>query len=284
MSFAYKTISTDNSLAFFKGVAKALVDMGKGAGVEGFDAFKASVEGAEVCDEIKAVAELYANAKKAMIVFQQNVVTTEAAALLADIAVVSGHIGKARDGILQLKAKNNSQGLIDLGVTAGAEAMEGVKALLVFGEDPDPALLKDVVFLAVCDTHMTETARLADVVITGTGFASTYGTFTNTERRLQPVEQAIEEDVVFNNWEVAAELAHVYEVEMPYDDVEDISDEMNDVLPVYRYAEMGQIYGGVLECKGAKLVAVEDAALVAPLKCTDHLTNMIDARLPKASK
>ncbi|MCI6006173.1 MAG: molybdopterin-dependent oxidoreductase, partial [Blautia sp.] len=284
VSFAYKTISTSNSLAFFKGVAKALVDMGKGAGVEGFDAFKASVEGAEVCDEIKAVAELYANAKKAMIVFQQNVVTTEAAALLADIAVVSGHIGKARDGILQLKAKNNSQGLIDLGVTAGAEALEGVKALLVFGEDPDPALLKDLVFLAVCDTHMTETAKLADVVIPGTGFASTYGTFTNTERRLQPVEQAIEEDVVFNNWEVAAELAHVYEVEMPFDDVEDISDEMNDVLPVYRYAEMGQIYGGVLECKGAKLVAVEDAALVAPLKCTDHLTNMIDARLPKASK
>ena len=284
MSFAYKTISTDNSLAFFKGVAKALVDMGKGAGVEGFDAFKASVEGAEVCDEIKAVAELYANAKKAMIVFQQNVVSTEAAVLLADIALVSGHIGKARDGILELKAKNNSQGINDLGITAGAEAMEGVKALLVFGEDVPADALKELVFLAVCDTHMTETAKKADVVVPGTGFAATYGTFTNTERRLQPVEQAIEEDVVFNNWEVAAELAHVYEVEMPYDDVEDISDEMNDKLPLYRYAEMGQIYGGVLECKGAKLVPAEDGVFVAPLKCTDYLTNMIDARLPKAAK
>ena len=118
--------------------------------------------------------------------------------------------------------------------------MEGVKALLVFGEDPAPELLKELVFLMVCDTHMTEAAKLADVVIPGTGFASTYGTFTNTERRLQVVEQAIEEDVVFSNWEVAAELAHVYEVEMPFDDVEDISDEMNDKLPVYRYAEMGE--------------------------------------------
>ena len=280
MSFVYKTVTTDNSLGFFKAVAKALVEMGKGADKEGFDAFKASVDGATVCEEAKAVAELYANAKKAMIVFQQNVVSVEAAELLSDIAVVSGHIGKARDGILMLRAKNNSQGLVDMGITAGAEALEGVKALMVFGEDPDTELLKNLVFLMVCDTHMTETAKLADVVIPGTGFASTYGTFTNTERRLQPVEQAIEEDVVFSNWEVAAELAHVYEIEMPYDDVEDISDDMNDKLPVYRYAEMGQISGGVLDCKDAKLVAVKDAAFVVPLHSTDHLMNMIDARLP----
>ena len=280
MSFVYKTVTTDNSLGFFKAVAKALVEMGKGADKEGFDAFKASIDGATVCEEAKAVAELYANAKRAMIVFQQNVVSVEAAELLSDIAVVSGHIGKARDGILMLRAKNNSQGLVDMGITAGAEALKGVKALMVFGEDPDTELLKNLVFLMVCDTHMTETAKLADVVIPGTGFASTYGTFTNTERRLQPVEQAIEEDVVFSNWEVAAELAHVYEIEMPYDDVEDISDDMNDKLPVYRYAEMGQISGGVLDCKDAKLVAVKDAAFVAPLHSTDHLMNMIDARLP----
>lgn len=88
--------------------------------------------------------------------------------------------------------------------------------------------------------------------------------------------------MVFSNWEVAAELAHVYEVEMPFDDVEDISDEMNDKLPVYRYAEMGEISGGVLECKEAKLAAVADAAFIAPLHCTDHLMNMIDERLPHA--
>ena len=96
---------------------RQLLDMGKGTGAEGFDAFKASVEGAAVSEEAKEIAELYANAKKAMIVFQQNVVTTEAAALLGDIAVVSGHIGKARDGILMLKAKNNSQGLVAVSYT-----------------------------------------------------------------------------------------------------------------------------------------------------------------------
>ena len=151
MSFVYKTVTTDNSLGFFKAVAKALVEMGKGADKEGFDAFKASVDGATVCEEAKAVAELYANAKKAMIVFQQNVVSVEAAELLSDIAVVfPGHIGKARDGILMLRAQNHGQGLVDMGITAGAEALEGVKALMVFGEDPDTELLKNLVFLMVC--------------------------------------------------------------------------------------------------------------------------------------
>ena len=36
---------------------------------------------------------MYLEAKKAMIVFNQNLITTEAASLLADIALVSGHIG-----------------------------------------------------------------------------------------------------------------------------------------------------------------------------------------------
>ncbi len=283
-AFAYKTVYTDNDLSYLKGIAKALVDMGKGSNVEGYDEFAKSVADANVTDEITAIAQMYANAKKAMIVFQQNLVSVEAATLLADIAVVSGHIGKARDGILQIKAKNNSQGLIDLGITAGAEAMEGVKALLVFGEDVDPELIKDVEFMMVCDTHMTETARRADVVIPGTGFASADGTYTNTERRMQCVECAIDEDVVFNNWEVAAEIAHVYEVEMPYDDEADIAEEMNCTVPSYREAVIGEVRGGILACENAKLVAVADAKFADPLKCTDNLTNMIEARLPKKTK
>ena len=57
--------------------------------------------------------------------------------MLANIAVISGPIGSPRDGILMVKAKNNSQGLIDLGIRSGSESLEGVKAILIFGEDPD---------------------------------------------------------------------------------------------------------------------------------------------------
>jgi predicted molibdopterin-dependent oxidoreductase YjgC len=75
-----------------------------------------------------------------------------------------------------------------------------VKALYVLGENPmlsDPDLnhvrhcLEQVEFLVVQDLFMTETAQLADVVLPGASFAEKEGTFTNSERRVQLVRQAL---------------------------------------------------------------------------------------------
>lgn len=283
MGFAYKAIYTKNKLSVLQEIAKAILDKGETSHIEGFAEFALSLKNVKVSQEIAEIADLYANAKKAMIVFQQNLVTTEAATLIADIALLSGHIGKPRDGILQVKAKNNSQGLIDLGIKAGAETMEGVKALLVFGEDISYDTSK-LDFLMVSDTHMTNTAANADVIIPGTSFASTEGTFTNTERRMQAVEQAYYEDVDLSNWEVAAEIAHVFEVDFGFDDTFDISKEMDDLVPRYKYAEIGEILGGVLKPVEPKFVVVKDGTFVAPLKSTDNLMNVISARLPKPVK
>lgn len=278
--FAHKVVYVKNDVSFLKEIAKALLDMGKTSPAEGFEDFAADLSKVSVSAEASEIAALYGNAKKAMIVFQQNFVTTDTATLLADIALLSGHIGSPRDGILQVKAKNNSQGLIDLGIRAGAEALEGVKALLVFGEDP-AVDLSGLEFLMVSDTHMTATAEKAHVILPGTAFASIDGTFTNTERRLQPVQQAIYEDVSFNNWEIAAELAHVFEVEMPFDDTFEISKEMDDHIYKYKYAEIGEILGGVLKPEQPAFKAVGDGPFASPLACTDNLMNVISKRLPK---
>jgi formate dehydrogenase major subunit len=281
MRFAHKVVRTKNDVGFLKEIAKAIADGAGAVKAEGFADFAADLARVTPSAEAAEVAALYAGAKKAMIVFQQNLISTEAATLLADIAVVSGHIGSPRNGILQVKAKNNSQGLADLGIRDGAEAMDGVKALLSFGEDP--GALSGLEFLMVCDTHLTETAKFADVVIPGTGFASADGTFTNTERRLGRVRQAAEEDVELSNWEVASEIARIYEIDFPWEDTADISREMDDLLPVYRYAAPGEVAGGVLAPESAKLVVAADGALTDRLPRTDNFMNMIDARLPKAA-
>ena len=281
IDFLEKEVYTNNDLSFLKEIAKAIVDSGKGADIAGYDDFAASLKGVKVSEDAQAIADMYLEAKKAMIVFNQNLITTEAASLLADIALVSGHIGTPRDGILQIKAKNNSQGLVDLGITDGAEALEGVKALVVFGEEAD--IDTDALeFLAVSDTHMTALAAKADVVIPGTGFASTDGTYTNTERRLQLVQAAIDEDVELVNWEIAAEIAHVFEVDYEWEDTEDISIAMDDEVPAYKYAVIDEILGGVLKpADDARLVAIGDARFADPIKCTDSLMNVIAERLPK---
>lgn len=279
--FAHKVVYTENDLSFLKKIAKALIDSGATSNEDGFEVFKASLENIEVCEEAKDVAELYMKAKKAMIVYAQNFVTTDAATLIGDIALLSGHIGSPRDGVLQLKAKNNSQGLIDMGIYQGREALEGVKALLVFGEDPQDVDWSQFEFVMVSDVIATETVANADVVIPGTGFASTNGTYTNTERRLLPVEAAIDEGIELENWEIAAEIAHIYEEEFGWEDTSDISAEMDDNEPLYKYAEVGEILDDVIAPEFAEFVVVEDGVFVDPLKSTDALMNLIDERLPK---
>ena len=266
-----------------KEMAKALVDMGKVSSIDNFEEFKASLNNVSVSDEIEEIANVYASAKKAMLVFQQNVVSVNVATMIANIALLSGHIGAPRDGILQIKAKNNSQGLVDMEIKAGVEAMKGVKALLCFGENP-MVDLSNLEFLMVLDTHMTEICDIADVIIPGTGFASVNGTFTNTERRIQPVNAAIDEGISLSNYQVASEIAHVYEIEFNFRDTADISIEMEDVLPKYKYAKLGEVYGNVLSPVDAKFVVVDDGEFVSVHNCTDNLMNVINERLPKQLK
>ncbi|MDR0885844.1 MAG: FAD-dependent oxidoreductase [Clostridiales Family XIII bacterium] len=281
MAWAEKHYLAGNDLTFIKEIAKAVVDAGAKS-IDGLEEFTASLAGVTVSDEAKAIADAYVSAKKAMVVYAQNVVSVEAATLLADIALVSGHLGAPRDGILQIKSKNNSQGLVDLGITAGAEAAIGKKALLIFGEDPIGAGYDlDADFIMVSDTHLTKTAAAANVVLPGTGFASTDGTFTNTERRLRLVQEAVSEDVPYNNFQIAQEIAAIYEIDFAWAGTSDISEEMEDVLPLYRYSDIDEILGGVLAPTVAKLVVVGDAALVDALPITDNLFNTIKARLPK---
>lgn len=274
-----------NHLGFIKAMARAVAESGRGKELAGYDEFMECLKEFDICQEANAmakeIADMYLASKKAMIVFNQNLISVEAATLLADIALMSGHIGSPRDGILQVKPKNNSQGLVDLDITDGAEALEGVKALVVFGEEAD--IDTDVLeFLAVCDTHMTSLAAKADVVIPGTGFASVDGTFTNTERRLQLVQAAIDENVALSNWEVAAEIAHIFEVDYEWEGTDDISEEMCDTVPAYKYAELDEVLGGVLApTEEAGLVPVGEGKFADPIKCTDSLMNVIIERLPK---
>ena len=96
-------------------------------------------------------------------------------------------------------------------------AIDGkVKALYVFGENPmlsDPDLnhvrhaLESLDLLVVQDLFMTETAQLADVVLPGTSFAEKDGTFTNSERRVQLVQRALNPlGDVRPDWQIIAAL------------------------------------------------------------------------------
>ena len=75
-----------------------------------------------------------------------------------------------------------------------------IKALYIIGENPaltDPDSnhavkeMQQLEFLVVQDIFLTETGKLADVVLPAASFAEKDGTFANTERRVARVRQAI---------------------------------------------------------------------------------------------
>lgn len=118
-----------------------------------------------------------------------------------------------------------------------------LKALYVLGENPmmsDPDLdhveeaLKNLEFLLVQDIFLTETAELADVVLPGVTFAEKEGTFSNTERRVQRVRQAIKPiGDARPDWQIISELSTLCGYPMNYNSVEEIFEEIRTVTPSY---------------------------------------------------
>jgi NADH:ubiquinone oxidoreductase subunit E/formylmethanofuran dehydrogenase subunit D len=123
-------------------------------------------------------------------------------------------------------------------------AEEGkVKGVYIIGENPmvsDPDLnhteqcLKKLDFLVVQDIFLTETARLADVVLPSLCFAEKEGTFTNTERKVLRVRKAVEgPGEARPDWAITSDIASRMGYEMAYEDAQAIMEEIASVTPSY---------------------------------------------------
>ncbi len=133
-------------------------------------------------------------------------------------------------------------GLTLMEMTKGM-AEKTIRAAYIMGENPvvsDPDsehiihALKEVDFLLVQDIFLTETARLADVVLPGASFAEKDGTFSNTERRIQRVRKAI--DPVGRSkpdWQIISEISTRMGVPLQYPHAEAIFEEIRRVTPSY---------------------------------------------------
>lgn len=138
-------------------------------------------------------------------------------------------------------------------------AQEGkVRALYVMGENPmvsDPDLnhvrhcLEQTEFLVVQDIFLTETAQMAHVVLPGASFAEKDGTFSNTERRVQRVRQAIKPvGEAKEDWVIICELAKKIGASgFDFQSAKAVMEEINKLTPSYggityeRLEELGSL-------------------------------------------
>ncbi len=133
---------------------------------------------------------------------------------------------------------------IGLKLSEVAEATHAgrVRAAYIFGENPvmsDPDVdhfveaLEGLDLLVVQDIFLTETARLAHIVLPAAGWGEKEGTFVNTERRVQRVRQAVDPPGQARpDWQIFAELARrMGYAGMEYQQPRDIWDEVRRLVP-----------------------------------------------------
>jgi formate dehydrogenase major subunit len=118
-----------------------------------------------------------------------------------------------------------------------------IKALYVVGENPlvtDPdlrhveAALQKLDIFIVQDIFLTQTAKLADIILPGTSFAEKDGTFTNTERRVELVRQAIPPlGESRPDWQIIQDLSSRFGYPMHYASAEEIFEEIKTLTPSY---------------------------------------------------
>jgi formate dehydrogenase alpha subunit len=140
-----------------------------------------------------------------------------------------------------------------------------IRGLYIFGEDPvvaDPNIshvrqaLEKVDFLVVQDIFLTDTAKMANVVLPAACFAEKDGTFTSTERRVQRVRKAVAPPGAARpDWRIFCDLSKLMGYEMDYDSPEDIFEEIRTLLPQY---------------KGITYQRLEEVGLQWPVPSEDH--------------
>lgn len=281
---------------------------------EGFDELKKTVSRytPRVVEQISGVdardlalaSREYAKAGKAMLLYAmgitQHTTGTDNVKTCANLAMLTGHVGRPSTGVNPLRGQNNVQGACDMGglpvvytayqkvgdgavkkrfedawgvtgldeapgltITTMMEAADkgGLKALYVMGENPllsDPdakhieRALSNLDFLVVQDIFLSETASLADVVLPAACFAEKTGTYTNTERRVQLAQKAVEPPGSARaDWEIIQDVCNRAGYPMNYSDPSEIMAEINGVTPSYAgvtYARLRQGFGLAWPC------------------------------------
>jgi formate dehydrogenase alpha subunit len=246
-------------VALLMGMCRVIVDEGLldtsfiAERCENFDAFKESLKAFDLDfveqtteipkERVAEAARMYAANSPATILYAMGITQhshgTDNVIATANLAMLTGNVGKPSTGVNPLRGQNNVQGACDLGalpnVYTGYQpvnnpaiqekfeaawdcslpaqpgltiteifdaAYDGqIKAVYCMGENPvlsEPEAkhaaeaLRRLELLLVQDVFLTETAKLAHVVLPGVTFAEKDGTFTNTERRVQRVRKAVE--------------------------------------------------------------------------------------------
>jgi NADH-quinone oxidoreductase subunit G len=155
-------------------------------------------------EAVKAAAEAISGAENLIVLYGSEGIGLEASQALAqacaNLLIVTNHTHKVNNGLIAVWSRANDQGAWEQGMRPLPDlkaALQQFEALYIAGADPvgdNPALaeaMRNAGFVVVQDLFLTETAKLADVILPAQPFTEREGTFTSGERRVQRYYPAV---------------------------------------------------------------------------------------------
>lgn len=272
---------------------------------EGYEAFKAQILANDINELeritgvdkelVRKAAVAYATAGNAMSFHGLGVTEhsqgTYTVMLIADLAMLTGNIGRRGVGVNPLRGQNNVQGAADMGCQPhqGAGYLDSydpeinkmysdfykvkvpfskgmkipemydaaiggkLKALWLMGEDnvqTDPntqhvmKAMSSLDLLVVQEIFMTETAKMAHVVLPASSFLEKSGTFTNGERRIQKVQKVVEPlEGTRPDGQILVEIMNKMGYAQPAYDPKTMLEEISRIVPFFagvKWDELGE--------------------------------------------
>ena len=272
---------------------------------EGYEEFKQHILNLNIDDLEKITgvdrnlarkaAMAYANAPNAMSFHGLGVTEhsqgTYTVMLIADLAMITGNIGRRGVGVNPLRGQNNVQGAADMGCQPhqGAGYLDSydpeinkkysdfykvkipigkglkipemydasingkLKALWLMGEDnvqtdPNTLHVKNAMnhleLLVVQEIFMTETAKMAHVILPAASFLEKSGTFTNGERRIQKVQNVVEPiEGTKPDGQIIVEIMNRMGYPQPAYDPKTMLEEISQIVPFFagvKWDELGE--------------------------------------------
>lgn len=207
-------------------------------------------------DDLKEAARIFSEAENGVVIYGSEGTGLETSRALtqacANLLLTTGHTGKPNNGLLGVWQRPNDQGAWDMGyrpIDDLASAMQQARVLYVVAADPArdmPELTETGDFMVVQDLFLTDTGKLADVVLPVQSFLEREGSYTNGERRVQRFYPALPEmPGVLTDFKVAARLGERLGLDIEGRGAARVFLRLAEQVPAYQgltYLDLAQVY------------------------------------------
>ena len=164
---------------------------------------------------------------------------------------------------------------------------------LLGADEISESVIANDAFVVYQGHHGDRGAQLADVVLPGAAYTEKYGTYVNTEGRVQMTRAATSmPGAARDDWKILRAVSEYLGAPLPYDDVEALRDRMEEISPVLRHYDIVEKTGLPLlqkvqlvdQNKGTKAENKPFTCVIKDFFFTDAISRRFVTAYPKASQ